>query len=373
MLTLLAGPPAVAQALPGDWSWEVAYTADAVGVKRAGEQGGRLLDNLDLIADGEFDHGLRVHAYVLNNSGGAPNDLAGTLQGVDNIEVARPHLRLYEFWVEQALPDDRFAVLAGLYDLNSEFYSNEAAGLLIAPPFGIGSELAATGPNGPSIFPSTSLAVRLKFEDERGPYAQAAVLNAKAGVPGDPGGVDVEFEGGALYIAEAGWRRDGSHLGFGAWRYGDDQDDIRDVVLGAPAQREAAGLYVLGEHVLREGEAGRTLRGFFRAGASDGDTTPFKGGWQAGVLVERPFAGRPDSAFSVGLQQGILSDKYRANAFDAGLRLEDAESGVEVTYADKLGPVTIQPSVQYIPHPAGEQEEAWVVGLRFGFSLASGD
>ena len=46
--------------------------------------------------------GATAHASFLNNTGGQPNDLAGTLQGVDNIEVARPRGRLFEAWVEQA-------------------------------------------------------------------------------------------------------------------------------------------------------------------------------------------------------------------------------------------------------------------------------
>ena len=80
---------------------------------------------------------------------------------MNNIEVAETRFKVYEAWIEQGFGDGRVSLRAGLYDLNSEFYTNDAAGALIAPPFGIGSELSATGPNGPSIFPSTALAVRL--------------------------------------------------------------------------------------------------------------------------------------------------------------------------------------------------------------------
>ena len=84
--------------------------------------------------------GASAHIDVLNNSGGIPNDDIGTLQGVDNIEVLSQRLRLFEAWVEQAWGDT--SIRAGLYDLNSEFYSNDSAGLLMAPAFGIGSEVA---------------------------------------------------------------------------------------------------------------------------------------------------------------------------------------------------------------------------------------
>ena len=91
---------------------------------------------------------------------------------------------------------------------------------------------------------------------------------------------------------------------------------IRDLNLaGDPAQRVAQGGYVLAEHAFTpEDREARVVRGFLRAGIADGDTTPFRGGWQAGLLVEKVFASRPDSAFSVGIEQGYLSAKARANA-----------------------------------------------------------
>ena len=50
--------------------------------------------------------------------------------------------------------------------------------------FGVGSELAATGVNGPAIFPSTALAVRLRVTTARS-YGALAVVNAHAGTIGD--------------------------------------------------------------------------------------------------------------------------------------------------------------------------------------------
>ena len=94
-------------------TWSAVYIADVHGVVGGVRpHAGRYLDNLDLTADLDLDKavgwsGAVLHAYVLNNSGGAPNDLAGTLQGVDNIEVATPRLRLFELWLEQAFADGR--------------------------------------------------------------------------------------------------------------------------------------------------------------------------------------------------------------------------------------------------------------------------
>jgi porin len=354
----LAGLPARAESplkLSGSYKADLAATVSGGLAKR-----GRVLDDLQVFGDLDLDKavgwkGATAHFQLLNNSGAMPNDDAGTLQGVDNIEVTRQRARVFEAWVEQGF-GEKGSVRAGLYDLNSEFYANDSAGLLLAPAFGIGSELAATGPNGPSIFPSTALAVRLRWTPHQHLYAQAAALNANAGVLGDPGGIKTSFDNGVLLIAEAGWTGRGK-VAFGTWRYTDKQDDIRFIApTGEPALATAKGAYVLLERRLTGGEddAPRKTTAFARLGVSDGDTTAFKGGWQAGVLVERVFASRADSAFSIGVNQALLSRKYRDNAFDAGQRLERSEGAIEVTYSDKVGPVTIQPDLQYVKNPGAD-------------------
>ncbi len=352
------------------------YTADLTAVRGGpAPRSGRFLDNLDLTFDADLEQvagwkGATLHAYVLNNSGGAPNDVAGTLQGVDNIEVTTPRLRLFELWVEQAAGPA--TLRAGLYNLNSEFYVNDSAAGLIAPPFGIGSELAATGPNGPSIFPSTALGARLNVQLDGG-YLRVAVLNAMSGVIGDPGGVDWSFGDGVLAIGEAGVEGP-VRLSAGAWRYSRKQDDIRAVdASGAPLRRTAQGAYVLGEARVAGTDEGPATTAFVRAGASDARTTPFKGGWQAGLKVERLIASRPDGVLSVGVQQGVLSGAFRANLRDGGARPGRAESGVEITWADKIGEhVTLQPDLQWIRHAGGERgaKDRWVAALRVKIELS---
>jgi porin len=372
VLGLAAGPALAADEAPVV-SWSAVYTADVMGpVSGGAARAGRFLDNTDLIANVDLDkalgwRGATLHGYLLNNSGGTPNDQAGTLQGVDNIEVAMPRSKLYELWLRQDFADGKGSVLAGLYNINSEFYSNSAAGLLLAPPFGIGSELAATGPNGPSIFPSAALAVRLAYKGEAGGYVRAAAVNAHAGVPGDPGFPRLRFDEGALVIAEAGIEGD-SHLGVGVWRYTRKQDDIRDTdIHGDPVKRTAQGVYVLGERKI----AG-DWTGFFRVGFSDAMTSPFAGGWQAGVTKTPALASRPDSAFSAGIDQAWTSSRQRDLTRTAGDDPARDETGFEITYSDKLAPhVTVQPDLQLIRHPGGLEgaRTAVVLGLRIKIDL----
>jgi len=376
-MALVAASPALAHERPPALSLGAVYTADISGVTSGVRpRAGRYLDNLDLTADLDLDRavgwrGAVLHAYALNNSGGAPNDVAGTLQGVDNIEVARPRLRLFEVWLEQAVGPAN--VRAGLYNINSEFYANASAALLLNPSFGIGSELAATGPNGPSIFPSTALGLRVNVALGEGRYARAAVLNAESGVLGDPGGVDTGFDNGVLTIAEAGFEGP-TRVSAGAWRYTKRQDDIRDVTpSGEAARRHAQGAYVLAEQHLFGSDDTAQGHMFLRVGLSDGATTPFRGGWQAGMLIARPVASRPDSQISFGVQQGVLNRRFRDNLRDAGGRPARAESGLEITYSDKVAPrVTLQPDLQWIRHAGGDRRarDRIVAALRLKIDLS---
>lgn len=356
----------------------VTETIDVVSVRADDGSDEFVLDNLDVIADFDLDglvgwRGGQAHVHLLNNLGGMPNDRAATLQGINNIEVASQRLRLFEAWVEQKL-GERTSVRVGLYDLNSEFYSNDAAGLLIAPAFGVGSEIAATGVNGPSIFPSTALAVRVNRQlDANGSYARFALLNAAAGTLGDPQGVNLGFESGVLAIGEVGLANDRSKFGVGGWGYSKPHDHIEAMdATGAPLRRTAWGVYAIGEVQLRTREGAAGVSAFARVGVSDGRTTPFRGGWQAGLLIARPIAGRADSQLSFGVNQAYLSHGYRRLLGADGIDSVAAETAFELTYSDSVTPwLSVQPDLQLVLNPAGERgrDPIVVAGLRTTFSF----
>lgn len=376
-----APPPAVPAAPVLSLSGE--YILDVVAVAQGAGTGVRYVDLASLVAEVDLEaaggwRGGRLVVEGIAGTGQRPNDLAGTLQGINNSEVARNRAKLYQFYLEQALADWPVTLRAGFIDLNAEFYSNEAAGLLIAPAFGIGSELAATGPNGPAIFPSTALTAAVRIEPTPASYAAFALVNAEAGVLGDVGGVRPMFEHGALLIGEAGWTGTGK-IALGAWTYTREQDDLRLTdEAGAPLGQRARGGYVLfewplGAAIAPAPEAPRKASLFLRAGLSDGDTTPYRGGWQAGVLVNAVLPGRPDSRLSLGANQAFLADKYRLNEAEAGNPLRSAETGLEVILADQVAPwLNLQADAQYVRNPsrAPGARDAVVLGLRFVFAFA---
>jgi porin len=352
------------------------YTLDTVVVD-AGKNGRNsyLLDNLNLTADVNFDRlagwsGGSGHVHLLNNLGDMPNNRTQTLQGIDNIEVSSQRLRLFEAWLEQKI-GSRASARVGLYDMNSEFYSNEAAGSLLAPAFGVGSEIAATGPNGPSIFPSTALALRLDTRIGARGYARTAIINAEARTIGDPRGIDVSFRRGALVIGEAGLGED-SKVALGVWTYTRRQDSIlAGDGVSTVRRRSAHGGYFIVQQSLNNQEGPWATQAFVRAGLSDGKTTAFRGGWQAGVMILRPLVGRPEGVLSIGANQAYLARDYRRLLNQDGIRSTGAETAIEVTYVDTILPhVTLQPDVQWITRPAGERtrDDVFAFTLRLGIA-----
>lgn len=349
------------------------YQADLVSIWSDSVNGRAVaLDSLHFAGDADLSHagldGGSVHFDLNSTSGGAPNNSAGALQGLDNIEVARPRLRLYEFWYEQGIADGRASFRVGLQELNEEFGATDASSLLVNPSFGLAPEIAATGTNGPSTFPSTALAARVRIAAPSGFDVRFAAFNALAAAPNDPGGTDYGFSSGVLVIGEATWRKWGV-VSLGAWRYSDRQDDLRDTdAAGAPVPRRSEGAYALAEKSLAgvENEARHTTA-FVRAGVSDGDTTPLAGSWQAGLTVERPFTKREDSLLSVGVTQALTSANYRLNERDAGINAGGGETVIELTYSDTIGPrLTLQPDIQLALDPGADRarESAVVAGLR---------
>lgn len=99
---------------------------------------------------------------------------------------------------------------------------------------------------------------------------------------------------------------------------------------------------------------------------------PFTGGWQAGLRRTSVFAARPDSELSFGVQQAYLSADFRDVLRQDGRRPARAESGAELTYADRLGPIAIQPDLQVIHHPGGERDRdlVWIGGLRLSIAIS---
>lgn len=315
------------ETLSGDWGgrrramsdagydWEIVYKLDVLGPVSPPGQKIYGLDNLDikLSLDGEKIAGIEGSSallYVLSNRGGKPVVQGDHSAGLDNIRTPEGAntTKLYQAWIRQNFLDGRLSVLAGLYDLNSEFYVTESSSMFIQPVYGIGAEMAGAGQNGPSIFPTASFGMRARAEDA-GCYLQAAILDGVPGDPGNPHGTHVQFNSGdgALQVMEGAIPLSAAEnvydnkLALGAWRYTDRFDDLLDPAI----KRISHGYYAIIDKVLRYKPSGDEpgISGFVRAGKTDGDTFQFDMSWSAGLVFSGPIAGREHDQLGIAMHR----------------------------------------------------------------------
>lgn len=362
----------------------VAYTGEYWGNLSGGtETGTRYLDNIDVNLEIDFGAlplgftGTTLYFYGLGNQGGSISELSGDLQGISNIETENSW-RLFEVWVQKKFFLAHSSVLLGLYDINSEFNVLNSSLLFINSSHGIDPTLALSGVLGPSTFPYTSMAGRIKVNPAGGLVLQAALLDGIPSNPGNPSGNKVFFRerDGLLFLGEVGYYSVGQenlqlrnrtvrlqHLlgrnaeagrykfAIGGWAYSKkregwlpDETEVRDM-----------GIYGIGEYRLfQEPETvnqGLTL--FARASIADEKVNRLAGYLGAGLVYRGLIEGRGQDDAGVAVANASNSQAYQDQQFlTEGIRPEKAETNIEITYLAVLtSSVSLQADFQYIVNP----------------------
>jgi porin len=385
------GPDWQTDTLTGDWggvrsrlsergvTLDVALKADVLSNLSGGlKRGTQYMDNWDvkLLADTDKLWGwtnTRAFVQLISNHGGKLNrDYVGSFMGVDNIEANTNTTKFFHAWLETDFFDEQFSILAGLYPVDSQFYVTDATAVFLHPTGGMAAEVAQTGVNGPSIFPTSSLGVRAIWRPTPKFYFQAALVDGVPGDPNNPHGTHVRFDrgDGTLAIMETGFRpaEEISKYALGYWRYTPRFDDLVDTdVAGNPVRRVNRGAYVLAEQtVFREkadGSQGLTL--FFRYGVANGDINTLDYSYSLGLRYKGLWPGRDEDELGIGLTRGHAGAKFRQAA---ATPLATHETALEITYRAKLTPwLALQPTVQRIVNPGHDPAlgDAWVAGARF--------
>jgi porin len=263
----------------------------------------------------------------------------------------------------------------GLLDLNAEFDAPVTSAFFIGPPFGIGTDLAQTGENGPAVYPVTSLGIRLAGK------AGEAVTWRAAAFDGVPGRVDsnsfqsvnVSGKQGALLIGEleigvAGFNK----LAVGAWSYTAAFTRIDADASGDHASLKGnRGAYAMLDRQLHRSDT-LNLDGMLRVGVADGRFNAVDTYVGAAVVAGSFIAGRPDDAVGLAVAHGRTGRSFkRALAFDGG-QPRRSETAVELTYRAPLQRwLAIVPGMQWIVSPGADRNlrNAWVVGARLEMSF----
>jgi porin len=403
--------------LTGDWggartaawkrglAWEAGLKADVLQNRGGTTRGNQAMSHLELKFRADFEKLFgwsNAVAFVnINDDRGAGLNArrTGSLMGVSNIEVPVPTARLFHAWVQKGFFDDRFSILAGIYPIDSEFFTIDSAATLLHPAYGTPGDLALT--RGPSVFNNAAFGVRTKwFSSDRTLYAMGALMDGIPNDPARPKATAVRFAkgDGGFFIAELGWmpleqghafettdptamrlpedvtrheQYEGiSKYALGLWGYGSRVADLVDVdANGAALQRHSRGGYLLAERTLWNigSEGGRNLTAFGRYSFADSDTISIDRTINLGMRILGPFASRPRDIVAVGWTRARLASKWRTQQAASGTDTVTAEDALEISWRAALTRwLAIQPNYQRIRHPGGTAAAptATVVGAR---------
>ena len=320
---------------------------------------------------------------VLSDGGWGPNARhVGSQMGVTNVEVGAPTTtRVFQAWLQQSLFDDRLAVLAGLYPIDSEFFTVDSAGVFIGPQYGTPADLALT--RGPSIFNNSAFGLRAKWNVTKTMYAMAAVLDGIPNDPARPKVAAIRFAkgDGSFSIGELGWLPEADNDKFkghakaaiGLWGYSTKVNDQRDTDAGGnPLLRFQRGGYVLGERTLARlgGSDERFLSAFGRYTWGDDDSTAVKNSLNLGLHFKGPLASRADDVLGVAWTRAGMSRKWR-DVQTVPADTKASEDALEISWRFTMTPwLAVQPNYQYIRHPGGAAlPNAKLIGVRVDVAL----
>lgn len=328
------------------------------------------VDNVDLILTMDLEkifnwQGASFVCYVLGNNGQNPlmhNEYS--IHGITNIAAPKAW-KIYNIFLEQQLFDEKLSILFGTYDYNSEFDAKETASLFINPNHGIGSEIAQTGENGPSIFPTASLGLRLKAQPFNNTYIQTVILD---GVPGDPNNphwthIILNKKDGFFCGTELGYANDyeseDSYLKIaaGLWYYTDNMDYVFSHI------NNYGAYFIIEKNLFRENDKKQGLSSYARLGFADRKVNEIDYTVSAGLLYTGLFPSRDDDQFGIAFIVGHLT-KQNTPYFIPNKRFEN---NIELTYSFHLTPaIFLQPDLQYVLNSAHleNREDFSAFGLR---------
>ncbi|MFP4527469.1 MAG: carbohydrate porin [Candidatus Kapaibacterium sp.] len=363
---------------------EAVYTGEIWGIASGPvDKKAIYCDNWDIIFNFDMEKlvgwdGATLQAYFLGNYGGVPGEVAGMTQGISNI-AAPNTFKLFNLFYEQLLFNDDLSIMIGTIDLNTQFDTKVFASLFINPSHGIGVDWAQSGENGPSIFPTASLGLRLRFSPIEHIFVQAIVLDGVPGDPDNPYGTHIilDPDDGLLVSAKfcyvtgkcceiSGLLQDlekaYTKFGVGFWYYTDNYKYIIDHITNW-------GFYAIMEQELfaEKLDAGQGLGLYARIGVADdleNQMNYFIGG---GLVYTGLFSGRDEDQIGIAIASGHNSYLYRNSRRMAGEIVDPFEHNLELTYKYQLTPyLALQPNIQYCISPTDLEAPAEVLvgGMR---------
>ena len=323
-----------------------------------------LIFDMDLIAE---IPDAAVYVNFQNHNGEDPTEDVGDAQEVTNI-VADGRTQIAEFWYEQFFAEGTIRFVFGKRDANAEFAFVDYGGVFLNGSFGVSPTVLEL-----PTYPDPATGVLLFFypgdremQDVHqyfgiGVFDGSLHEGVRTGSRGpstffsSPADMFIIGEAGLTWghydpeqlpgrLAVGGWGHTGTFENFS----GSDDDGTE-------------GFYIVMDQMLwpenpdnLDDEQGIAF--FFQYGYADPDVSEIEHHFGAGVQFTGPIHGRDGDTAGIGISAVIFSDD--APGFPA-----DEEIAFEAFYEAHLAPlISIQPDIQYIINPGGQEIPDAVVG-----------
>ncbi|MFC1541068.1 carbohydrate porin [Candidatus Latescibacterota bacterium] len=383
---------------------------------------------MDLICSGTLDSLIwgrnAIFGFdVVYINGINPSDTIGDFQGISNIAASQTW-KPYETWLQLDIIKERFSVLFGMFDINSEFYFNETAALFINSSFGIGTEFSKSGKNGAPTFPNPGLGLRLKMILNDNVSLKTAIMD---GVPFTPDENWIERykldrNEGALLTMEISivsneeklttlapsskrlqrrrhrmqsersnntyhrfrhqWNKDYqplievheggySKFSLGSWYYTADFDyhNENSIIESNNYQKGNWGIYSTGEKFLWQNSNNpiQAVNVFFHTGICDKDVNKVDISFAGGFVYSGNFFKHFQDQIGFGLSAAHISEGFQKLFINSGGKKNNWEIAAEISYRSQVNnTLSFQPDIQYIYNPGynPDFDNTTVIGMR---------
>ena len=370
----------------GGLTIEYIYTGDVFSNMRGGMNTRNATEYLGLFdlaitADldelGFFPGGTFFMLFEDDHGKGISGDHVGDFQGVDNIDGGVPFTQVTEFWWEKAILDGLVTVRLGKQDANAEFAVTNLAGDFINASFGM-------HPNIPMpAWPHPAMGAVTFFQLTDWLSFNVGVFDGAA--DGRTWGFSGTGDVFSMYELRMEWELGNlpGEYHVGIWYHNGQFDDLSPGVaaLGSNRLRRptvmnisplGAGDVYSGNHGVHMGLDQLIYRESCRDDDDQGLGVFGQYGWApqdrnevhhylgAGVVYKGLFRGREEDTTGIGMAHVQFSDL---------LNLRN-ETTIELFHKIQLTPyIILQPDLQYVASPSGQERDAVVGGLRFELLL----
>ena len=263
--------------------------------------------------------------------------------------------RVYQAYYTQDLGATN--LLFGIYDLETEFGATRPMDVFFNGAYAWTTTFDQSGLNGPSTYPSTALAFRVRQTLSDAWSIQAAILD---GVPDsmkhpEINAVNLNKNNGALLVAEVDYTPSRtSKVMAGYWNYTGTFESLSetDSEGGARQVYGSRGGYIGGATRIYSPAPRRGLDVFANVGFASADTQQIDQSYSAGLVYTGLLPGRPFDKLGFAVGVARAGNPYRQMQIASGAGVRTYETNFELTYRAPITRwLTIQPDIQYWINP----------------------